>query len=53
MIFVVVRVLALACRGHHELAFEHLALRQQLNAVRRGVSFARTPSARRGLIFAR
>jgi len=38
MIFVVVRVLALACRGHHELVLENLALRQQLNALRRSVS---------------
>jgi predicted nuclease with RNAse H fold len=26
-----IRVLALACRGHHELAFENLALRRQLS----------------------
>jgi hypothetical protein len=32
---VVVRALALACRGHHELVLENLALRQQLNALRR------------------
>jgi hypothetical protein len=30
MIFVLVRALALACRGHHELVLENLALRQQL-----------------------
>ena len=35
MIFVLVRALALACRGHHELVLENLALRQQLNAMRR------------------
>jgi putative transposase len=38
MIFVVVRALALACRGHRELVLENLALRQQLNALRRSVS---------------
>ena len=31
MILVIVRALALACRGHHELVLENLALRQQLN----------------------
>ncbi len=35
MIFLLVRALALACRGHHELVLENLALRQQLNAVKR------------------
>lgn len=35
MICVLVRALALARRGHHELVLENLALRQQLNAVRR------------------
>jgi putative transposase len=35
MIVVVVRALALACRGHHELVLENLALRQQLNVLRR------------------
>lgn len=35
MILVLVRALALACRGHHELVLENLALRQQLNALRR------------------
>ena len=35
MIFVLVRPLALACRGHHELLLENLVLRQQLNALRR------------------
>ena len=29
------RALALACRGHRELVLENLALRQQLNALRR------------------
>jgi Phage integrase family len=38
MILVLVRSLALACRGHHELALENLALRQQLNALRRTVT---------------
>ena len=37
MILVLVRALALACRGHHELVLENLALRQQLNALRRAV----------------
>jgi hypothetical protein len=35
MIVVVIRALALACRGHHELVLENFALRQQLNALRR------------------
>ena len=35
LIVVLVRALALACRGHHELVLENLALRQQLNALRR------------------
>src|SRR5690348_10127431 len=35
MIFLLVRALSLACRGHHELVLENLALRQQLNALRR------------------
>ena len=35
LILVLVRGLALACRGHHELVLENLALRQQLNALRR------------------
>ena len=37
MILVLVRALALACRGHHELVLENLALRQQLTALRRTV----------------
>ncbi|MDP9324838.1 MAG: integrase core domain-containing protein [Acidobacteriota bacterium] len=37
LIFLVVRALALACRGHHELVLENLALRQQLYALRRTV----------------
>src|SRR2546425_12788440 len=37
MILVLGRALALACRGHHELVLENLALRQQLNALRRTV----------------
>jgi len=32
---VIVRALALACRGHRELVLENLALRQQLTALRR------------------
>src|SRR5438876_6723330 len=35
MISVLVRALALACRGHHELVLENLSLRQQLHALRR------------------
>src|SRR6267143_5398439 len=35
MIVVLVRALALACHGHHELVLENLALRQQLNALKR------------------
>jgi putative transposase len=35
MMLVLVRALALACRGHHELVLENLALRHQLNALRR------------------
>jgi putative transposase len=35
MMVVLVRAFALACRGHRELALENLALRQQLNALRR------------------
>ncbi len=35
IICVLVRAVALACRGHHELVLENLALRQQLNAMRR------------------
>jgi transposase InsO family protein len=38
MLFLLVRALALACRGHHELALENLALRQQLHALKRTVS---------------
>lgn len=34
----VARVLSLACRGHHELVLENLALRQQLHALKRTVS---------------
>jgi len=30
-----VRALALACRGHHELVLENIALRQQLSALKR------------------
>jgi len=35
MFLVVIRNIALACRGHHELVLENLALRQQLMAVKR------------------
>lgn len=35
VIFLLVRALALACRGHHELVLDNLALRQQLNELRR------------------
>jgi hypothetical protein len=35
MIALIARALALACRGHQELVLENLALRQQLQALRR------------------
>jgi hypothetical protein len=35
MIFLFFRAFALACRGHHELVLENLALRQQLSALKR------------------
>src|SRR5712691_9610665 len=35
LLVVIVRALALACRGHRELVLENLALRQQLTALRR------------------
>jgi putative transposase len=35
MIFLLVRAFALACRGHHELVLENIALRQQLRALKR------------------
>ncbi len=35
MILVIVRALALACRGHQELVLENMALRQQLRAFKR------------------
>jgi len=38
MIGLIGRALALACRGHHELVLENLALRQQLRAVKRTTS---------------
>src|SRR6266436_3007308 len=44
MIAVFVRAVALACRRHQELVLENLALRQQLNAMRRVV---KRPSLRR------
>ncbi len=49
MILVLVRALALACRGHHELVLENLALRQQLNALRR--SGTRPQLGRRDRLF--
>jgi transposase InsO family protein len=49
MIFVFVRALALACRGHHELVLENLALRQQLYAMRR--TGARAQAGRRDRLF--
>jgi putative transposase len=36
-IVLVARALAMACRGHHELVLENLALRQQLHALTRTV----------------
>jgi hypothetical protein len=33
-------LLALACRGHHDLVLENLALRQQLNALKRPAAVA-------------
>ena len=38
MILILVRGVALACRGHRELVFENLALRQQLTALKRTTS---------------
>jgi len=38
MVVVLVRAVGLACRGHHELVLENLALRQQLNALKRTTS---------------
>jgi putative transposase len=38
MIFILVRAVALACRGHRELVLENLALRQQLTALKRTMS---------------
>jgi putative transposase len=37
-ILLLIRGLALACRGHRELVLENLALRQQLNTLRRAVT---------------
>jgi hypothetical protein len=37
LIVVLVRALALGCRGHHDLLLENLALRQQVHALRRAV----------------
>ena len=44
LILVLVRGLALSCRGHHELVLENLALRQQLITVKRS---DRRPRVRR------
>jgi hypothetical protein len=38
LVIVIGRALALAFRGHRELVFENLALRQQLTAVKRTTS---------------
>src|SRR5437879_3685077 len=35
MILLLARALAIACRGHHELVLENIALRQQLAALKR------------------
>src|SRR5438132_2833428 len=44
IIVVLVRALGLACGGHHELVLENLALRQQLNGLKRT---GRRPQLRR------
>jgi hypothetical protein len=49
MMCVLVRALALACRGHHELVLENLALRQQLSAFKR--TGARPQVRRRDRLF--
>jgi putative transposase len=38
MVALLIRAVGLACRGHHELVLENLALRQQLNALKRRTS---------------
>ena len=38
MVAHLIRAVGLACRGHHELVLENLALRQQLNALKRTTS---------------
>jgi putative transposase len=38
MVALLIRAVGLACRGHHELVLENLALRQQLNALKRTTS---------------
>jgi putative transposase len=43
------RALALACRGHHELVLENVALRQQLTAMKR--TMKRTHLRRRDRLF--
>src|ERR1700704_1526001 len=38
MVALLIRAVGLACRGHHELLLENLALRQQLHALKRTTS---------------
>ena len=38
MLLLLARALAVACRGHHELVLENIALRQQLTALKRSVA---------------
>ena len=38
MVALLIRAVGLACRGHHELVLENLALRQQLHALKRTTS---------------
>jgi hypothetical protein len=45
LIVVLVRALALGCRGHHDLVLENLALRQQSHTLRRAVKPPRTRPA--------
>jgi hypothetical protein len=49
MMCVIVRALALACRGHQELVLENLALREQLSAFKR--RSARPPVRRLDRLF--
>jgi hypothetical protein len=46
LIIVLVRALALGCRGHHDLVLENLALRQQLHALRRAAKRPRLRASR-------